>query len=247
MNYYYIGIDDTDNKTSRGTGFRGRELASLLVNTGLATVLGVTRHQLLFHPDVPYTSHNSSACISVVAEDFLKLKDFCKKYLIRIAADGSDIALCIIDAQNIPESVIKWGEKCKIEVVKQGDARQIAWDENIYLEGFTGSQDGVIGALAAVGLHAQGNDGRYIWVGGKELRDYPEIVIVEELMNSSGIHEVISKDGVKAKTKDSIYTGGWMRPVRKEGKIKLIVNHIPKNENYEWTVADKDYIKSISN
>jgi hypothetical protein len=244
---YLVGIDDTDNKDTRGTGFRGRELASLLTKNNLATVYGVTRHQLLFHPDVPYTSHNSSACLSIESETPIELTEFCKEYLKRIAAPGSDIALCVIPTNEVHQDVIDWGLRCKEEVVKQGDARQIAFDHNIFLEGYTGSQDGVIGALAAVGLHAEGNDGRYIWVGGKELRDYPEIVTVEELHKLSGIHIIKDRKETFAKPEDRIFTGGWMRPVRKENKITLIVNPVINHEDYEWTVTDKEYIKSISN
>ena len=60
-----IGIDDTDNLETRGTGFRARQLASGLQASALATTHGITRHQLLVDPRIPYTSHNSSACLRV--------------------------------------------------------------------------------------------------------------------------------------------------------------------------------------
>ena len=65
----YIGIDDTDNLTSRGTGSRARELIELLEEKKLAKGLAVTRHQLLVDDRVPYTSHNSSACLVVKPYD----------------------------------------------------------------------------------------------------------------------------------------------------------------------------------
>ncbi|MBI9036286.1 MAG: hypothetical protein JEZ03_17635 [Bacteroidales bacterium] len=244
---YLIGIDDTDNKDTRGTGFRGRELAALITENHLGKVFGVTRHQLLFHPDVPYTSHNSSACLSIETDKIEQVTQFCKEYLIRIAAIGSDIALCVAPLHSIPEEVMAWGKKCKVDVVKQSEARQIAFDHRIFLEGYTGTQDGVIGALAAVGLHAWGNDGRYIWVGGKELRDYPEIVSVAELQQLSGVDIVSDKNNKLANPSERIFTGGWMRPVRQKSKIKLVVNQISNHKDYEWTVTDKEYIKAISN
>ncbi|KPK74876.1 MAG: hypothetical protein AMJ79_12975, partial [Phycisphaerae bacterium SM23_30] len=55
-----IGIDDTDNAASRGTGFLARQLFRQCQNRQLRP-LGVTRHQFLIDPRIPYTSHNSGA------------------------------------------------------------------------------------------------------------------------------------------------------------------------------------------
>ena len=69
MTRWLIGLDDTDNLESRGTGFKARQMAEHLERsqTGLIAT-SITRHQLLVDPRIPYTSHNSSACISVVFE-----------------------------------------------------------------------------------------------------------------------------------------------------------------------------------
>jgi len=54
-----IGMDDTDNLESRGTGSLARQVAAALAAD--YTLLGVTRHQLLKDPRVPCTKNNSSA------------------------------------------------------------------------------------------------------------------------------------------------------------------------------------------
>jgi hypothetical protein len=59
----YLGLDDTDNLESRGTGQLARRIAGILA--GSCKVLGVTRHQLLRDPRIPYTKNNSSAAILV--------------------------------------------------------------------------------------------------------------------------------------------------------------------------------------
>ena len=61
----YIGIDDTDNKTSRGTGHLARLIAADLAQD--YRLLGVTRHQLLVDPRIPYPAKNSSAAIALEA------------------------------------------------------------------------------------------------------------------------------------------------------------------------------------
>ena len=59
-----IGIDDTDDSESTGTGCLAQRLVGVLGEAGLGSAVGITRHQLLIDPRIPYTSHNSSACIA---------------------------------------------------------------------------------------------------------------------------------------------------------------------------------------
>jgi hypothetical protein len=49
----FIGLDDTDNLESRGTGYLARRIAAVLAAD--YALLGVTRHQLLVDPRVPCT------------------------------------------------------------------------------------------------------------------------------------------------------------------------------------------------
>ena len=64
-----ICMDDTDSLDSPGTGEVLEELLARLAEEGLGRGSFITRHQLLVHPDIPYTSHNSSMCSQVVAAD----------------------------------------------------------------------------------------------------------------------------------------------------------------------------------
>jgi len=58
----YIGIDDTDNRTSqRGTGRLSRQLAQRLPPP--VSLIGVVRQQHFIADAIDYTSHNSSACL----------------------------------------------------------------------------------------------------------------------------------------------------------------------------------------
>ncbi|MDD3250313.1 MAG: hypothetical protein PHF23_08125 [Smithellaceae bacterium] len=58
----YIGFDDTDILgADTGTGKPARNFEGLIPAS--CRVLGVVRQQLLTDPAIPYTSHNSSACI----------------------------------------------------------------------------------------------------------------------------------------------------------------------------------------
>ncbi|MBT3207157.1 MAG: hypothetical protein HN704_01845 [Bacteroidetes bacterium] len=161
-----IGIDDTDNKISRGTGFRSRQLGKLIEENKIGFVGSITRHQLFFDSRIPYTSQNSSACLEVFSTEFLKLVKLSREFLIRNSAEGSDAGLAVSIFENINEQIENWGLRAKEEILTQKEAYQIANEKNIYLEGLTGDKDGIIGALAAIALRKTANDGRCIWLKG---------------------------------------------------------------------------------
>ncbi|HEY4939067.1 MAG TPA: hypothetical protein VIJ69_08545 [Actinomycetota bacterium] len=59
-----IGIDDTDNLDSKGTGNLAQRLLAALEAEEFGQGIGATRHRLLVDPQIAYTSHNSSACLA---------------------------------------------------------------------------------------------------------------------------------------------------------------------------------------
>ena len=52
MKRYIIGIDDTDNVGSKGTGAIAGELRNIISEGGYGKCGYITRHQLLIHPDI---------------------------------------------------------------------------------------------------------------------------------------------------------------------------------------------------
>jgi hypothetical protein len=74
---YLTGIDDTDTKETRGTGFHARQLATQIELNGFGTVSGITRHQNYVHPDIPYTSQNSSVRLVVESNSEKELRTLC--------------------------------------------------------------------------------------------------------------------------------------------------------------------------
>jgi hypothetical protein len=68
MKTVYIGFDDTDNLDADvGTGKLARRFEALLPEG--CRLRGVVRQQLLVDDRIPYTSHNSSACLIVEVPD----------------------------------------------------------------------------------------------------------------------------------------------------------------------------------
>ncbi|HEX7974613.1 MAG TPA: hypothetical protein VF498_09410 [Anaerolineales bacterium] len=186
-------------------------------------VLGVTRHQLLVHPQVPYTSHNSSAAICLEpsgSTDLTVLFERVKKMMVDDFQPGSDPGLCIA-AENPPAEIINFGRLAQNYVVTQAEARRLAADHGMILEGLGGSQDGVIGALAAVGLAACGEDGRYLLVGRS--RELSGLQSVLSVLNA-GIEAVCTLDGQKVQ--QGMVLSDKLRPARRGGRAVQVVGWV---------------------
>ena len=218
----FIGLDDTDTLESRGTGHLARHIAAALAVD--YSVLGVTRHQLLLDPRVPYTANNSSAAI------VLKPDGPCapEALMARLQAlmqehfnPGSDPGLCV--AAQIPEAVTAFGHRVQQEVVTQEEARALAAVHSMRLTGLGGSEDGVIGALAAVGLAASGDDGRYVMVGRS--RDLSGLQPVAAVL-AAGIADVRMLDG-RPVTEGLILTDK-LRPARRGAQPIAYVERCPE-------------------
>ena len=238
---YLIGIDDTDNLESRGTGHRIRMLANWLAENKLASPLGITRHQLLVDPQIPYTSHNSSACMSVDTNNFNDVWDASREFLLRESAVGSDAGLCLAAWDEVPPCVRAFGVRAKQVVLTQLEAEQTALDNGIRLEGLTGTGGGIIGALAAVGLRHAGNDGRFLWLPG--LRELQGKIPVQQICSQGHVDSICTVEGTALSATMLVNVGEWVRPVLRQGRATLYVEEI----NHEWHIISKDRIKSLSN
>jgi hypothetical protein len=235
-----IGIDDTDNLESWGTGYCVRQLANWLAENNLAVPGGITRHQLLVDSRIPYTSHNSSACLSVETGSVPNVWDACCEYLLQAGAPGSDVGLCIAQPDKILEPVMDFGRRAKLEVLTTGEAEQIASDARIQLAGLTGTGGGIIGALAGIGLRQAGEDGRFLWLPG--LRELQGEYSVAQICADAHINRVCSLDGTNLAPEALVNVGEWMRPVLRGGQATLYV----ERQDQGWYSLPKDRIKSIS-
>jgi tRNA(Ile2) C34 agmatinyltransferase TiaS len=213
----FIGLDDTDNLASRGTGHLAREIAAALVAEH--PLLGVTRHQLLLDPRVPCTRNNSCAAIALDVDgdvDPAALLEQVRALMLDDFQPGSDPGLCITRA--VPSAVTEFGRRAQRELVFQQDARALAAEYGLLLQGLGGDEDGVIGALAAVGLAASGEDGRYVLVGRS--RELTGLQPVQALL-AAGIVAVQTAGGQPV-TEGLVQTDR-LRPARRGGRPIAVV------------------------
>jgi tRNA(Ile2) C34 agmatinyltransferase TiaS len=209
---FFIGMDDTDNTESRGTGHLARQVAACL--SADFEIIGVVRHQLLFDPRVPYTKHNSSATIVLNAADHADPQGIFERVKECMLADfqpGSDPGLCV--AAGVPEEIMEFGRRAKLELVTQEEARRLAGKHSILLEGLGGTEGGVIGALAGVGLAASGEDGRYVLVG--DMRGLSGLQPVAAVL-AAGVDRLQTLDGQPVT--QGLIQADKLRPARRGGR-----------------------------
>jgi len=214
---FFIGLDDTDNLESHGTGHLARLIAEALAEE--YPVLGVTRHQLVVDARVPCTKNNSSAAILLDVDGHVDHKPLLRrvrKLMVNEYQPGSDPGLCV--AHQVPEDVIAFGYRAKRQLVTQEEARLLAEAHHIPLLGLGGDESGVIGALAAVGLAASGEDGRYPLVGRS--RELTGLQPISALL-AAGIAAVQTRDGCPVTR--GLVQSDKLRPARRGGRPILVV------------------------
>jgi hypothetical protein len=243
-NRLLVAIDDTDNLESRGTGHRARGIGRMLADEGLAVVHGISRHQLYVHPDIPYTSHNSSLCLDLDwrGGDLAMLSDIVYGFLETYSAPGSDAAYAIARYDDVGETIMEFGRRAKDTVLTQADARSLAQREGIILRGVTGTHGGIIGSLAGVGLRRTGRDGRFVWVEG--VRELRGVVAIETLLDNTGIHVVRSPAGETPEPGARIAVDPWPRPVLIDHQAVLLIEKAEKtNGNFDWQLVPRELTK----
>jgi hypothetical protein len=219
-----VGIDDTDTLDHPGTNQLARHLVDQLRKTWRATL--ITRHQLLEDPRVPCTRRNGCVAINFEANAaglLGELEAAIRTVMVDWCPDGSDPGLCLCGG-DVPAAVIDFGQRCQRELVTQADARNLAAEQGLQLMGLGGTEDGVIGALAAVGLNATRDDGRVIFLGTSEI-DHFDIsgVYPVSRLQAFGVDEVRRLDGDDLVTTGTVALGKRLRPNYRQGKVVLFV------------------------
>jgi hypothetical protein len=220
----YVGIDDTDTLETRGTNQLARQLAQH-ISPSYACVR-IVRHQLLFDPRVPYTSKNGSASLVFVPRSGVEtdISWLAAQLEQRMRAEFIAVAAAV------PPEAIAFGHRAQQSIVAQRDAHELAARHGIFLRGLGGTCDGVIGALAAVGLAAEANDGRIVQLG-----EFPD--------DLSGVQSVatLAARGVAVRrwpegepiAAGEVDIGKKLRPNLRDGRFVLYVHRIP--DTAHWT------------
>ncbi len=209
-----ISIDDTDMEGGEGTGRLARRIATSLD----VEVEGVTRHQLFVHPSIKYTKRNS--CNVIIARGGQDVRNFVRDIVLERHQSGSDPGLAI--SSRVPEAVQEFGRNAQRMVLTKQNAARVALDAGIYLEEIGGNGEGIIGALAGLGLCSTGEDGRYVML--PRMRELRGIVTTNEL-EGIGIRVVVLDSGVRI-TDGEVMMADKIRPSRISGRAVLFVKEL---------------------
>jgi hypothetical protein len=241
-----LAVDDTDNLESIGTGHLAEAIAQEVEKNGWGKRSYITRHQLLVHPDVPYTSHNSSMCFTAdIGGACLDLLiDHAARFLEKASAPGSDPGLCVAVADRLEESeeLVAFGRRAKQTVVKKSEAQELARRLGIHLSEHGGTGGGMIGALAAVGLRLSGNDGRVR--GHLQIDSVNGVARVRDICTHPDVGSVQTLQGEALHDDEAVLLSGWkVKAVLQGGGPVLLV--VPtESEGPRWRTCSKEILKA---
>ena len=219
MTRILIGLDDTDrpgakNSTARLARMLGESFAPR------ATFVGSIGH-LLFS-GVKATTNNKASCVILDNINDLPLDlvlietvDFVRKYAEPGSAPG------VVLAKTAPQDVVAFGKRASVEEVARAEALACMGDlpHHVFGEG-----NGVIGALAAIGLTENGWSGR--WLEYKQLRASDRAVQVGALIEMGIFVVSLETDAEVPARQDWVDTHKWLRPQLLAGKAALPVRRV---------------------
>jgi len=237
-----ICMDDTDNLESKGTGWLVEAACREMTALGWGRYSMISRHQLFVHPDIPYTSHNSSMVFTAETDVPCEMYvDFLSAYLEKNSAPGSDPGLCIAHepANGTREALISFGLRAKKEVLTKDEAYALANTLGVHLSEHGGTGGGVIGALAGIGLRLQGNDGRFR--GWYHLGQAGSIMTAEELRSYETIEDIRTPDNAPIEDTRLIRISDQLKTICMNGRSTLLVH--PAGDDGIHVVLAKEELK----
>jgi len=225
-----ISIDDTDNPTSPGSGQLAARLADSLIDREMALYCSsISRHQLLVHEQIRYTSHNSSMCFSAELNGHGcdKVIEYVRDFLAKNSAAGSDPGLAVaMDSAELRRDLLDtFGLTAKKSILTKREAYEAARAAGVHLSEHGGDGGGVIGALAGIGLRLNGHDGRFRgWIRAGEAG---RIIDAAELRKLPGVEGLIDDERQEISDNGPVYM--------RDDRIKTVLsNHkqvIPLTRN----------------
>ena len=222
---FLVCIDDTDTIDSIGTGTICEMIKAEIIDKNLATCTNITRHQLLIHDDIPYTSHNSSMCFTgqLLKGSKQDIIDLAIDVVMKNHALGSDpgVSVSMVDELIRVNDLISFGVKATREVLTKEQAYKLANDCQVHLSEHGGSGQGIIGALAGIGLRLSGANGELKGVLKKIVESK---FTVEDLLKDEGIDRVMTDEGDSLGKEEIVMIKNQTKVMLKEHLFTLLVH-----------------------
>ncbi len=239
-----ICIDDTDSlDKSISTGGIAEIIIDEIEKENLGKCEAVTRHQLLRHEDIPFTSHNSSMCFRAYIDDFNyeKIIEKAIQLLYQYQAEGSDPGLCVVKEEELenPDLLISYGYSAQEKILTKEEAYSLAAKLKVHLIEHGGTGLGVIGALAGAGLRLSGEDGEF--KGTVKLGKKGTQVSIKDLEEYPFIDEVRVINGDKIDREKLVILGAKYKTILRGGKAIFLIDYDKEQgENYYRSCTKKE-------
>ncbi|QWU16891.1 hypothetical protein SAMN04487895_110199 [Paenibacillus sophorae] len=243
-----LSIDDTDNFTTKGikgTGDLAKNISRAIKSNGWGASSRITRHQLLLHEDIPYTSHNSSMCFEAdIDPQYLQaVIDFSARHLETESEPEADPGLCVVVPDRLadPVRLIGYGYLAKREVLDKNGAYALASELGIHLSEHGGTGQGIIGAMAGAGLRLGGNDGSF--KDKHKVGEPGTILTAAELCALAKVDQIKSLDGALLEGKATVVLGNMVKSILSEGKAVIPVQLLETADQAPvWKTCSKEQI-----
>jgi hypothetical protein len=236
---FVIGIDDTnEDPEGGGTSKLARDWAAAVESERFGTMHGVTRHQLWPSPKVPATGKNRAHAVAIETErSVLDVEDHVVDFVRAHASPKANPGVGILSRHTDMPHALAFGRRAQQELLKLADAERYSAEANVLLRGLGGNRNGMIGALAALGLHAGGKDGLFIDLHG--IRALAGRVTAGQIRERSELTHIVDEDtGEELDRDDLVDTGDWVRPRMTIDEPVLLVRR-SADEKKLWLTVDR--------
>jgi len=234
--YFFLGIDDTDSTDAGDTSELALALGQELENLALAKLVNISAHQLIQQPTVPCTSSNCAACLylDTAPERGREIDLACRQFLLASCEPGSNPGYTLAAVNQFSHEVAAWGKTAQLKLLQRQEALTLGRNNGLVVASIMGSGCGVIGALAAVGLRFEGNDGIVTWMPG--LSGLSGVYTQIELTRYIRFDRIENERQRRPAFDERILIEGSFSPILRDGKVVLPVTAAKRGQNFEWQV-----------
>ena len=225
---FTIGIDDTGYLDQHLTTKLMRSWLSQMVEQSLIHSEGITRHQLFESEKISSSYKNRSLAFTFnTSQSIFEIEDQLVDFIRTASSPHANPAIAILSRHSDSLHALAFGRRCKNELLKLSDSEQYASESNVLLRGLGGNRNGMIGALAAVGLRAGGGDGIFVHIDGLEGLKGDQSA--GDIRNNSALQHIVDiSSGEELDRDDMVKIDSYLRPKLINGDptqyVQLIAN-----------------------
>ena len=225
---FTLGVDDTGHLDQSLTSKLIRNWLLSMKDASLICSEGITRHQLFESEKISSSYKNRALALTFKSSlSIFEIEDQIVEFTRMNSSTKANPAVAILSRHSDSLHVLAFGRRCKNELLKISDSEQYASESNVLLRGIGGNRNGQIGALAAVGLRAGGNDGIFIHLDGLESLKGDQTA--GDIRNNSALQHIVDiSSGEELDRDDMIKIDSYLRPQLVNGEptqyVQLITN-----------------------